>query len=35
MISHQYGYIIYNMIFAVIMWRAYSNWSKEAVVASN
>lgn len=34
-ISHQYGFIFYNVIFAVMMWRAYKSWSKEAVVASN
>jgi hypothetical protein len=34
-ISHQYGFIIYNMIFAVMMWRAYSNWSREAKAIAN
>jgi len=28
-ICHQYGYIIYNLIFAAMMARAYSNWSTE------
>lgn len=28
-ISDQYGFIIYNLIFGTMMLRAYANWSKE------
>lgn len=31
-LCNQYGYVIYNIIFAVMMMRAYMDWSKEKIV---
>lgn len=28
-ICHQYGFVIYNLIFAVMMARAYASWSAD------